>query len=114
MELEQKYIGAIKGFEFDEGFFDSIREKFPASEGIKITKKIDNLNGIYLEVDETYIFGGVIDAKPDKFFSLLFRVSSFGVAELFDVQEIELNEYLEHILDGTYFENEVWNINMMT
>lgn len=106
MELKQRYI-EVETFEFDHSFIDKLSATFPTVETIIVTKKIDTLYRKKLLSDSTYTFGGLISRKnrKDKFFSvdiITFEDEEIG---LVDVNEIELDEYLELITHGQYFEH---------
>jgi|SRR6056300_775326 hypothetical protein len=106
MELKQRYI-EVETFEFDHSFIDKISSTFGAVESMIVTKKIDSLHLKKMLSDSNYTFGGVISRKnkKDKFFSVDIITFENNEIGLVDVNEIELDEYLELISHGQYFEH---------
>lgn len=106
MELKQKYI-AVDTFDFDTSFIDKLSDTFSTIDVIKVTKKIDRLAGKDLMANQPYTFGGLLRSrnKKDRFFSVDIMTYEGGEISLVDVNEIELNEYLELINHGQYFEH---------
>lgn len=110
MELKQKYI-AVDTFDFDVSFIDKLSDTFSVVDTIRVTQKIDKLAGKDLVANETYTFGGLLKGrdKKDRFFSVDIITYSGGEISLVDVNEIEVNEYLELINHDQYFEHIKYN-----
>jgi hypothetical protein len=106
MELKQRYI-EVETFEFDHSFIDKLSSIFQTVDSIIVTKKIDTLYKKKLLSDSNYTFGGLISRKnkKDRFFSIDIITFENDEIGLIDVNEIELNQYLELITHGQYFEN---------
>lgn len=106
MELKQRYI-EVETFEFDHSFIDKLSSTFTPVESIIVTKKIDTLYRRKMLSDSAYTFGGLISRKnkKDKFFSVDIVTFEGDEIGLVDVNQIELDEYLELITHEQYFEH---------
>lgn len=106
MGLKQRYI-EVETFQFDHDFIDKLADTFSTPESLRVTKKIDTMYKMRLLADSKYTFGGVISRKnsKDKFFSIDVITFEDNEVGLVDVNEIELDNYLELINNGQYFEN---------
>lgn len=106
MELKQKYI-EVETFEFDHSFIDKLSSIFDTVESMIVTRKIDTMYMMKLKPESEYTFGGLISrrGKKDKFFSIDIITFENNEVGLVDVNEIELDKYLELISDEHYFED---------
>ena len=111
MESKQKYI-EDRRYELDDDFLENIRS-FGRAKALRIgtfldktIHQIDDVSG------ELQIFGGVIDDLVDGpfFFEIELYKDEESLVTLFDINEIDGDEYLDFINSNTYL-NERMDIN---
>jgi hypothetical protein len=102
MGSEQKYTE--EEFEIDEFFLHKMKN-FEISESIKIAHEIDSLYGTE-PTDGDVISGYVNDKEGDSiFFSISYYREEDGPIVLIDLNEIELDEYLDAINLNKHIKN---------